>query len=108
QKDIKSLTELQRFNLGVLRKYLAGVEHYVHTVSEVNSISKTLEIFTDELEIHLLAMLNYEHSYMEKITDEPTVKQRDFYTTTPLLVIPELSEAYVSGFKKKERLFKEG
>src|SRR5690606_37664680 len=68
QKEIKSLTELQRFNLAVLRKYLAEVEHYVHTVSEVNSISRTLEIFTDELEIHLLAMLNYEHSYMEKIT----------------------------------------
>ncbi len=107
QKEIKSLTELQRFNLGVLRKYLADVEHYVHTVSEVNSISRTLEIFTDELEIHLLAMLNYEHSYMEKITDEPVVKQQDFYTTTPLLVIPELSEAYLAGFKKMEGLLKE-
>src|SRR5690606_1822303 len=107
QKEIKSLTELQRFILGVLRKYLADVEHYVHTVSEVNSISRPLEIFTDELEIHLLAMLNYEHSNMEKITDEPVVKQRDFYTTIPLLVIPELSEAYLSGFKKMEGLLKE-
>jgi len=44
---------------------------------------------------------------MEKITDEPVVKQRDFYTTTPLLVIPELSEAYLSGFKKMEGLLKE-
>lgn len=90
QYEIKALTELQQFNLSMLRKYLGGVEHYVHTVSELNSISKTLEVFTEELDIHLLAMLNYQHSYMERMTREPVIKRVAFHTQVPLLVIPEL------------------
>lgn len=90
QYEIKALTELQQFNLNMLRKYFADVEHYVHTVSELNSVSKTLEVFSEELDIHLLAMLNYQHSYMERMTREPIVKRTAFHTQIPLLVIPEL------------------
>ncbi len=101
QYEIKALTELQQFNLSMLRKYLGGIEHYVHTVSELNSISKTLEVFTQELDIHLLAMLNYQHSYMEKMTREPIVKRVAFHTQIPLLVIPELGMNTTSRNKNK-------
>ena len=90
QHEIKALTELQRFNLAMLRKYLGEVEHYVHTVSEFNSVSETLKLFAQELDIHLLAMLHYQHSYMERLTREPIVKRVAFHTRIPLLVIPEL------------------
>lgn len=90
QYTLKPLCELQQFNANMLRKYLAKVEHYVHTVSESNSISKSLQVFTQELDIHLLAMLNYQHSYMEKMTREPIVKRMAFHTQIPLLVLPEL------------------
>jgi len=102
QYKIKVLTELQLFNLSMLRKYLGEVEHYVHTVSELNSVSKTLETFTEELDIHLLAMLNYQHSYMERMTREPVVKRVAFHTQIPLLIIPELSMS--SHFKGKKEL----
>ncbi len=90
QYQIKSLSEVQQFNLNMLRKYFRGVEYYVHTVSELNSVSKTLEVFTSELGIHLLAMLNYPHSHMDEVTREPVVKRMVFHTQIPLLVIPEL------------------
>ena len=101
QYKIIALTELQQFNLSMLRKYLDKMEHYVHTVSELNSISTSLEAFTQELDIHLLAMLNYQHSYMEKITREPIVKRVAFHTQIPLLVIPELG-MHVSLKKKRD------
>lgn len=90
QYEIKNLTELQQFNLEMLRKYLGDVEHYIHTISELNSVSKTLEVFSREMGIHLLAMLNYQHSYMEQLTREPIVKRVAFHTQIPLFVIPEL------------------
>ncbi len=101
QYEIKPLTELQQFNLGMLRKYLNTVEHYVHTVSELNSVSKTLEVFTNQLDIHLLAMLNYQHSYMERMTREPVVRRVAFHTQIPLLVIPELGLGISSNPKRK-------
>lgn len=102
QYEIKALTELQLFNLSMLRKYLGSVEHYVHTVSELNSVSKTLETFAAELDIHLLAMLQYQHSYMERLTREPVVKRVAFHIQTPLLVIPELGMGTSVKNTKKE------
>ncbi|MEO1013154.1 MAG: universal stress protein, partial [Bacteroidota bacterium] len=100
QYEIKALTEIQQFNLSMLRKYLKDAEHYVHTVSELNSVSRTLETFTEELDIHLLAMLHYQHSYMERMTREPVVKRMAFHTKIPLLVIPELGMSARSRNKR--------
>ncbi|RAJ11371.1 universal stress protein [Arenibacter echinorum] len=104
QYEIKSLTEVQQFNLNMLRKYIGEVEHYVHTVSELNSVSQTLEVFANELDIHLLAMLNYQHSYMEKMTREPVIKRLAFHTQIPLLVIPELGMGTPPNSKKGKEI----
>ncbi|MEK6152236.1 universal stress protein [Flavobacteriaceae bacterium 3-367] len=101
QYEIKALTEIQQFNLEMLRKYLGDLPHYVHTVTELNSVSKTLEVFTNELGIHLLAMLHYQHSYLEKMTREPIIKRVAFHTQIPLLVIPELGMGVSPKPKKK-------
>ena len=104
QYEIKALTEMQQFNLTMLRKYFTEIEHYIHTVSELNSVSQTLEVFSKELDIHLLAMLHYQHSYMEKITREPIVKRTAFHTQIPLLVIPELGmEAFTQPRERRAR-----
>lgn len=103
QRNIKSLTEIQRFNLNILRKHLSTIEYYVHTISEVHSISKTLNVFIEELQIHLLAMLNSQHSYTKRLTQDSTVKQSNFYTKVPLLIIPELSDTYLSPLKENRK-----
>ena len=102
QYKLKALSELQQFNLNMLRRYMKDTEHYVHTVSELNSVSHTLEMFSDELDIHLLAMLNYQHSYMEKMTREPIVKRTAFHTQIPLFVIPELGMNGIASPVEKE------
>ncbi|MBD3660647.1 MAG: universal stress protein, partial [Arenibacter algicola] len=84
--------------------YKRQVEHYVHTVSELNSVSQTLEVFANELDIHLLAMLNYQHSYMEKMTREPVIKRLAFHTQIPLLVIPELGMGTPPNSKKGKEI----
>ncbi|NER14853.1 universal stress protein [Leptobacterium flavescens] len=91
QKELKQLNDVQKFNFNTLRKYLKEVEFYVHTITELNSVSKSLEHFSEELHIYLLAMLNYQHSFIEKMTREPIVKRVAFHTQVPLLIIPELS-----------------
>ncbi len=102
QDKIKALSEIQQFNLNMLRKYFEKIDHYVHTVSELNSVSKTLEVFVEELDVHLLAMLNYQHSYMERMTREPVVRRVAFHTQVPLLVIPELG-MNAPGLSKKDK-----
>lgn len=99
QYEIKALTELQKFNLRMLRKSLKETKHTVHTITELNSVSKTLEVFAKEQDVNLLAMLNYRHSYMERMTREPVVKRVAFHTRIPLLVIPEIGMSISSRSK---------
>jgi nucleotide-binding universal stress UspA family protein len=97
QRRKEALTELQQFNRAMLCKYLKDVAHFVHTETELDSVSKTLELFTHELDIHLLAMLNFQHSYMERLTREHIVKRVAFHSRIPLLIIPELQLVNYSG-----------
>jgi hypothetical protein len=52
---------------------------------------KTKEIidFVEELDINILAMVNYKHSFIEKIINEPVIKKIGFNPKVPFLVIPE-------------------
>ena len=104
QYKLKELTEIQQFNSDMLCKYLKGVEYSIHTVTELNSVSRTLEAFSEDLDIHLLAMLNYQHSLMENITKEPIVDRLVFHSHVPLLVIPELGMGTSSVPKKHSEI----
>ena len=97
QEKLNALNSWQQFNFNTLRDLLKPVDYYFQTVSEVESVAHTLELFAEEMDIQLLAMLNYHHSYLEKMTREPVVKRTAFHTNIPLLVLPEL-ELAAEGF----------
>ncbi len=84
------LTELQQFNRNNLQKQLQGFPHKFHSVPILDSVSGTLEEFSRENEIQLLALLHHQHSYMERMTREPVIQRAAFHTKVPLLVLPEL------------------
>ncbi|AXT58158.1 universal stress protein [Aquimarina sp. AD1] len=100
------LTEEQKFNLRMLQKYFKDITYYQHTLSKSDSISKSIQVFSEELDIYLLAMLNYKHSFMDRLTREPVIKNMAFHTQIPLLVIPELgiSSALSKTIKSNSKL----
>ncbi|MHA7056279.1 universal stress protein [Aquimarina sp. M1] len=106
QQEEGSLSEEQKFNLGMLQKYFKNIKYYQHTLTKSDSVSKSLKIFTKELDIYLLAMLNYSHSFVDKLTREPVIKTVAFHTQIPLLVLPELgmSAAFSIPVKKNSKL----
>lgn len=98
------LSEIQNFNLSIIKKYFKDVPNYLCRTSFQQSISRTLELFTEELDIHLLALLNYQHGYLERVRRESIVKKIAFHTTIPLLIIPELSLNIRSKKNKSQTL----
>ncbi|SEL09617.1 Nucleotide-binding universal stress protein, UspA family [Aquimarina amphilecti] len=106
QKQKGVLTEEQKFNLGMLQKYFKDITYFQHTLTQSESISKSIKVFAEELDIYLLAMLNYPHSFIDKLTREPVIKNMAFHTQIPLLVIPELgmSSALSKTIKSHSKL----
>ena len=48
----------------------------------------SIQYFIAELEIDLLAMVRYEHSFFEGLLREPVIEKVAFTVTVPFLVVP--------------------
>ncbi len=86
--DKPGLDIVQTYNSTSLERYFKGVKHDFHVIHDFSNIEKAIESFVEELEINVLAMINYEHSFIERITREAIIKKITFRTTIPFLVIP--------------------
>src|SRR5690606_29232647 len=72
------LSDEQENNMSELKNLLAGYEHSFHWLPDYTSKSKAIAEFVDELEIDILAMINYKHGILEKILNEPVLKKLAF------------------------------
>jgi len=85
----KSLDELQNYNLIVLKSYLHNYEHSFHWMPDYAKITTEINDFISDLNIDVLAMVNYKHGFIEKIIKEPVIKKIGIQPQVPFLVIPE-------------------
>lgn len=83
------LSENQEYNCTMLEKLLSDYDVTFHFMPKY--AEKTVEIndFIEELEIDILAMVNYKHSFIENVTKEPVIKKIGYHPTIPFFVIPE-------------------
>lgn len=86
-EDIKPITQIQQYNLSVLKNSLQGFETHYHSVPNFNKKAEVINSFIDDLKIDLLIMVNYKHSLLEKILNEPVIKKIGFNPQIPFLVI---------------------
>ncbi|WCO02853.1 universal stress protein [Psychroserpens ponticola] len=87
----EKLTGNQEINMTQLEKHLMNYNTSFHVMP--NYAKKTVEIndFIELLEINMLVMINYKHSFIERILKEPIIKKIGFHPLIPFLVIPSLS-----------------
>lgn len=86
--DEEHLSEIQEYNSETLDKHLTGIEHRFSWIPNYTKKSEDINTFIKEQKIHLLAMVNYKHSFIEKIVKEPVIKNIGFHPIVPFLVIP--------------------
>ena len=89
--SLETPSEAQQFNMRMLHSYLEDLSFEAHRISGIHKIAKSLGDFTETHGIHLLAFLNYQHSFLENLTKEAIAKKLLKIVSSPLLVLPELS-----------------
>ncbi|WP_341215622.1 universal stress protein [uncultured Wocania sp.] len=87
--DEEELNDIQEYNITMLQKHLSDYEHSLHWMPKYAKKTKEINDFIEELDINILAMVNYKHSFIEKIINEPVIKKIGFHPIVPFLVIPE-------------------
>lgn len=84
----ETLDDIQEYNYTKLNEYLENHEHSFHWMPDYSSKEIEIKEFIEDLEIDILAMVNYKHSCLEKITKEPVIKKIGFRPIIPFLVVP--------------------
>lgn len=85
----EQLNKYQKSNLYTLQEYLSEVPTTVHWMPHFSDKAHVIQTFIEELGIDMLAMIHYNHGFLEELTREPVIKKIAFHTTIPLLTIPE-------------------
>tara|TARA_R110002167_G_scaffold356086_2_gene570744 strand:- start:1104 stop:1838 length:735 start_codon:yes stop_codon:yes gene_type:complete len=84
----KVLTRTQEINKNILLEYLAPFNSSVHWVPHYKTKAGVIRDFLAELNIDLLAMINYKHGLLEGILREPVIKRVAYDQDIPFLIIP--------------------
>jgi len=81
-------TKIQDYNFAMLQVYLENQPHSFHWMPNYAKKAQEINDFIEELDIDILAMINYKHSFIENIVNEPVVNKIGFHPKIPFLVIP--------------------
>lgn len=87
--ETRALSRSQEINQGILLEYLKPYKCTEHWMPLYKSKAASINDFLKELEIDMLVMVNYQHSFFEKLTHEPVIKRMAYNPDIPLLIIPE-------------------
>lgn len=85
----EDLNDIQEYNLIKLKEYLENYQYTLHWMPKYDKKAKEIFDFIEEMDINILVMVNYKHSFIEKIINEPVIKKIGFHPIVPFLVIPE-------------------
>lgn len=84
----ENLSSLQDYNLAMLKAYLENYPHSFHWMPDYTKKAIAISDFIDELNINILFMINYKHSIIENIVNEPVINKIGSHATIPFFVIP--------------------
>lgn len=83
------LNDVQEYNMVTLKNYLEEFDVSFHWEPDYTKKAKIIEDFIEELQIDMLVMVNYKHSYIENIIKEPVISKIAFNPIIPFLSIPD-------------------
>lgn len=83
------LTGVQEYNMTMLESYLENYDYSFHFMPNYAKKTEEINDFIEMLEINMLAMVNYKHSFIEGIVKEPVIKKIGFHPVVPFYVIPD-------------------
>ncbi|MFD0836081.1 universal stress protein [Mariniflexile aquimaris] len=84
----KKLSTVQEQNKATLNDSLKEYDHTFHWMPDYTKIANAIYDYVEELDIDILAMVNYKHSIIEDLVHEPVISKIGYHLKIPFLVIP--------------------
>jgi len=83
-----ALNDQQKINQELLNERFKDLEVIFNTIDFEADVEHSLKKFIAETKVDLIATVRYQHTFWEKVINEPLVKKMTFHTKVPLLILP--------------------
>ena len=83
------LTKTQEQNKKILDNRLKDIDHSFHKEKIRSTVANAITDFAAAVDADMIALVRYQHTFLDGLTQEPVVKKVAFSTKVPLLVLPE-------------------
>jgi len=87
-KKENKLDSIQQQNKDVLKQCLDNNNTVFEEIITYTTKADAINKYTEAHTINMVCLMNYEHSFIEKLTHEPIIKKISFHSATPLLILP--------------------
>ncbi|MRI00729.1 universal stress protein [Kriegella sp. EG-1] len=82
------LTEKQNMNKNLLQERISYLKNSFHNIDIHSTVTEAITAFAKKQSADMICLIHYNHTFMEKLTQEPVVTKVGFTTDIPLLVLP--------------------
>ena len=93
-KTENQLDDLQEYNYMMLKHFLKDYKCSYHWMPDYTNKVEEINVFIEDLKINILTMINYCHSLMENLFNEPVIKKIGLQPKVPFLVIPDYADEH--------------
>lgn len=83
------LSEEQTENKACLEKEFGDFGVSFQSMEMDINIKESIKAAVESNKADMIAMINYSHTFFERLTREPVIKKMTFHTKVPLLILPE-------------------
>ena len=86
-KKENELNDIQKQNIDIIKQHLGTNNVSFKEINLEKSISNTINKYTQNNNVDIICLANYEHNFIERLTHEPIIQRVGFHTQIPLLII---------------------
>ncbi|WP_179374272.1 universal stress protein [Winogradskyella wichelsiae] len=86
-----NLSDKQSYNLSMLKAYIEDCPSCIDWMPNFGTKEQSIIDFIKDYDINILVMINYKHSFIENVMNEPVIQKIGFHPIIPFLVIPEMN-----------------
>lgn len=87
------LTEQQNTNFKMLANQLENHPHNFNWIREKGTKEQVLSNFIEKKNLNLITMINYKHSLLEDLLNEPIINKLGYHSPIPFMVVPHIGWA---------------
>jgi len=87
-KEENILDSIQEKNIESLNQFFLEDSVTFEEILTDTKVATAINDFVEDQNINMVCLVNYEHSFIEKLTHEPIIKKMSFHSSVPLLILP--------------------